>query len=255
MVGLGSADNTTDAAKPISTSQQTALDLKAPLASPAFTGTVKLDNLIINKSTWVQLGLNINGDGLLSISEQSGWSISLSSDGKIIAIGAPYNDINGTNSGTVRIYKWNESIWNQQGSNINGEVSLDNAGICVSLSADGTIVAIGATGNDNNGSNSGNVRVYKITSATVTGITPAMVGLENVNNTSDMNKPVSTAQQTALDLKVPLPMIVGSSPTSASGTIGQIVVHNEILYMCIKSYVNSESGAVWCVIYIDSFIR
>lgn len=36
---------------------------------------------------------------------------------------------------------------------------------------------------------------------TPTGITAAHVGLPNVNNTSDANKPVSTAQQTALDLK------------------------------------------------------
>lgn len=38
-VGLGSVDNTSDATKPVSTAQQAALDLKAPLASPAFTGT------------------------------------------------------------------------------------------------------------------------------------------------------------------------------------------------------------------------
>ena len=38
-VGLGSVDNTSDAAKPVSTATQTALNLKAPLASPAFTGT------------------------------------------------------------------------------------------------------------------------------------------------------------------------------------------------------------------------
>jgi hypothetical protein len=35
---------------------------------------------------------------------------------------------------------------------------------------------------------------------TVIGVTAAMVGLGNVTNTSDANKPVSTAQQTALDL-------------------------------------------------------
>ncbi|MFV8335833.1 hypothetical protein ACNQF7_07055, partial [Flavobacterium sp. RSP29] len=49
MVGLGNADNTTDLLKPVSTATQTALDLKAsntnldlkaPLASPTFTGTV-----------------------------------------------------------------------------------------------------------------------------------------------------------------------------------------------------------------------
>jgi hypothetical protein len=36
---------------------------------------------------------------------------------------------------------------------------------------------------------------------TVSGITKAMVGLANVDNTSDASKPVSTATQTALDLK------------------------------------------------------
>ncbi len=41
-VGLGNVDNTSDANKPISTATQSALDLKAPLASPTFTGTVTL---------------------------------------------------------------------------------------------------------------------------------------------------------------------------------------------------------------------
>jgi hypothetical protein len=40
MVGLGNVSNTSDANKPVSTAQQTALDLKANLASPTFTGTV-----------------------------------------------------------------------------------------------------------------------------------------------------------------------------------------------------------------------
>ena len=38
-VGLGNVDNTADTAKPVSTAQQAALDLKANLASPTFTGT------------------------------------------------------------------------------------------------------------------------------------------------------------------------------------------------------------------------
>lgn len=42
MVGLANADNTTDLLKPISTATQTALNLKANLASPTFTGTVIL---------------------------------------------------------------------------------------------------------------------------------------------------------------------------------------------------------------------
>jgi hypothetical protein len=39
-IGLGNVDNTSDANKPISTLTQNALNLKAPLASPTFTGTV-----------------------------------------------------------------------------------------------------------------------------------------------------------------------------------------------------------------------
>ena len=41
-VGLGNADNTSDANKPVSTAGQASLDLKAPIASPTFTGTVPL---------------------------------------------------------------------------------------------------------------------------------------------------------------------------------------------------------------------
>lgn len=39
-VGLSNVDNTSDTNKPVSTAQLTALNLKAPLASPTFTGTV-----------------------------------------------------------------------------------------------------------------------------------------------------------------------------------------------------------------------
>jgi hypothetical protein len=41
-VGLGNVTNTSDADKPVSTAQQTALNLKANLASPTFTGTPTL---------------------------------------------------------------------------------------------------------------------------------------------------------------------------------------------------------------------
>jgi hypothetical protein len=48
---------------------------------------------------------------------------------------------------------------------------------------------------------------------TVTGVTKSMVGLGSVDNTTDANKPVSTATQTSLDLKAPL-----ASPTF-TGTV------------------------------------
>ena len=63
----------------------------------------------------------------------------------------------------MRVYEWNggSSSWVQKGSDIDGEAVGDVSGVSVSLSSDGTIIAIGAHKNDGNGSNSGHVRVYK----------------------------------------------------------------------------------------------
>ena len=48
MVGLSNVNNTTDELKPISTATQTALDLKAPIANPSFTGTTNTANLTVS---------------------------------------------------------------------------------------------------------------------------------------------------------------------------------------------------------------
>jgi len=55
---------------------------------------------------------------------------------------------------------------------------------------------------------------------TVSGVTATMVGLANVDNTSDANKPVSTATQTALDLKANL-----DSPTFTGTVSGVTKTH------------------------------
>ena len=46
------------------------------------------------------------------------------------------------------------------GEDIDGEAAYDWAGTSVSLSADGTKVAVGSDGNDDNGIESGHVRVF-----------------------------------------------------------------------------------------------
>lgn len=75
---------------------------------------------------------------------------------------------------------------------------------------------------------------------TVSGITATMVGLGNVDNTSDADKPVSTAQQTAIDAKLNLSggtltgfLTLDADPTSA-------------LHATTKQYVdNAISGIDW----------
>ncbi|MES2812334.1 MAG: T9SS type A sorting domain-containing protein [Bacteroidota bacterium] len=113
--------------------------------------------------TWTQIGNEINNE---MPNDGNGWSISLSNDGTIIAIGAIYNDGNGTNSGHVRIYQNVSNVWTQIGNDIDGEVTGDYSGINVSLSNDGSIVAIGAQNNDENGQDSGHVRVFQNTLGT-----------------------------------------------------------------------------------------
>ena len=110
-------------------------------------------------SSWTQLGTDIDGE---NESDYSGSSVSLSADGSILAIGAKNNDGNGTDSGHVRIYQYNGNSWIKVGTDIDGEATNDLSGYSVSLSADGTKVAIGAIFNDENNSNSGHVRVYKL---------------------------------------------------------------------------------------------
>ena len=50
-VGLGNVDNTSDANKPVSTATQTELTLKAPLASPALTGTPTAPTAAVGTNT------------------------------------------------------------------------------------------------------------------------------------------------------------------------------------------------------------
>ena len=51
--------------------------------------------------------------------------------------------------------------WTQIGSDIDGEAIDDRSGHSVAINTDGTIVAIGALSNDQNGVNSGHVRIYQ----------------------------------------------------------------------------------------------
>lgn len=121
------------------------------------TGVVRIYEWTGNN--WVKLGSDISGD---SSNDTFGRSISLSWDGRRIAIGAPYNDDNGSNTGFVRIYDWNGVNWIQVGNDINGETEDEYAGFSSYLSADGNRVIVGAYQNEENGTNSGQARVYEL---------------------------------------------------------------------------------------------
>src|SRR5690554_7207460 len=58
-----------------------------------------------------KISIDINGE---APGDLSGYSVSLSSDGNIVAIGAPYNTGNGIHSGHVRIYENASGTWRSE---------------------------------------------------------------------------------------------------------------------------------------------
>ncbi|RVU26897.1 hypothetical protein EOJ36_02565 [Sandaracinomonas limnophila] len=149
-VGLGNVDNTSDANKPVSVAQQTALDAKQSLANLS-------TNLTTDAASLTKYPAVKTIKDYVDAQVSSGVIDATSSVKGKIQLGG---DLAGT------------------GSTAAAPVISDNA-ITTSKVASGAI-----------------------TDAKIaTGISAAKVGLGNVDNTSDANKPVSTAQQTALNLK------------------------------------------------------
>jgi hypothetical protein len=114
---------------------------------------------------WIPVDIvegSTNGDNF-------GYSVSLSSDGSTLAVGAPQNDTNGSNSGTVYIYSFDGSSLTLIVL-ITGEAPDDRFGESVSISADGTRLAVGSQYNDGNGTNAGHVRVFSYNGSTLSQI-------------------------------------------------------------------------------------
>ena len=172
-VGLPNVDNTSDANKPISSAEATALALKAPLASPTFTGTVGGIT-----ASMVGLGsVNNTSDAAKPVSTAQQSALDLKA-----SLASP--TFTGTVSGITKTMVGLGSVDNT--TDAAKPVSTAQAS-AIGLKAD--IASPTFTG-------------------TVSGITKAMVGLTNVDNTTDASKPVSTAQAAAVALKADI-----ASPT------------------------------------------
>ena len=131
------------------------------VAVNAFSSKVKVYER--NGSFWTQLGNDIVGTEERELS--SSGDISMNLDGTILVIGSSISDGNGERSGHFSIYQLDSitSSWKQVGSDIDGESEYDYFGTSVSMSSDGSIIAVGGYGNNNsNGSDAGHVRVYEI---------------------------------------------------------------------------------------------
>ena len=104
---------------------------------------------------WEQKGGDIYagdcGDG-------TGYMVSMP-DHNTVAIGAQWRDGNGEDAGSVSVYIWDGTDWEQKGTDIYGESAGDKLGSSVCM-PDANTVAIGAPWNDGNDIDAGHVRIY-----------------------------------------------------------------------------------------------
>ena len=185
-IGLGNVDNTSDLSKPISTATQKALDGKVDkitgkgLSTEDFTGAYKtvLDNLPTNYAPLV--------DGLVPAANLPSYVddvIEAESKNKFPTTGE---------SGKIYValdtnltYRWGGTEYVEISKSLALGETASTAYAGDKGAANATAIAT-HTGNTNNPH----------------GVTKSQVGLGNVDNTSDLNKPVSTATQTELNKKV-----------------------------------------------------
>lgn len=111
----------------------------------------------ISLSAWESRGSSLLG---ASLSGFSGYSVSLNDAGDIIAIGSPYDNDAGFRAGSVEVYSWNGTSWNQLGSDIMGLSAGETAGLSVSLNGAGNILAIGSPAKENVVDMPGAARVF-----------------------------------------------------------------------------------------------
>lgn len=210
--------------------------IKSQLYSPGFTITLTdttTNDFSILKHGFVPKGTNV-GDFL---KDDGTWAVPPSGSGTVTEF--IYIDGNGFDGAVI-----NET---------------STPALLLDLQADNNFVtdAEKAVIGNTSGTNTGNQDLSGLvsTSVTVNGhaltsnvtVTASDLSLENVNNTSDANKPISTAQQTALDLKSNLISPSFTTPvlgTPTTGTLDNCTSNTET--------VNNNSTQLATTAYVDS---
>ena len=117
-----------------------------------FTGVIE-STVTTTTTSNIQIGGDIDDFGI-------GSSCVLNSDGTIVAAGAASDNGNGNNSGSIKVYKYDGSSWNQLGGDIDGQYNATTpTGYFIAMSDDGSVVASGEPSYTSN-ANPGRVRVY-----------------------------------------------------------------------------------------------
>lgn len=201
-VGLDNVTNTSDANKPVSSAQQAALDAKVP-SSRTVNGQPLTANVTVTKA---DVGLG-NADNTSDTNKPLSTAMNTALLGK-----ANVSHIHSASDVTTGSFSVNRGG--------TGRSSLDPYAILAAASSSTGVlqqIALGTAGQVLKSAGPGAVAAF-------TDLVKGDVGLGNVDNTSDANKPISTATQTALDGKAPTSHthaagdITGTMPVSRGGS-------------------------------------
>lgn len=127
------------------------------------SGSIRIYEVI--NAVWTQIGSTIVGD---NVDDRWGFSMAMNEAGTVLAVGTPFHSISTSlnDVGLVKVYRFTGGDWAQIGSSIEG-ADEQELGFSVSLSNDGTMLAVGLPGADglepdgSDSTQSGFVNVYQ----------------------------------------------------------------------------------------------
>lgn len=268
-IGLGNVDNVSDLNKPISTATQTALDLKAPINNPTFTGTAQAPTPTLGDDSTKIATTEFVQDTLIAASIPDGdkGDITVSSSGTVWTI----DNTVISNSKLANI-----ATKNVIGRTSSGTGVAEYIPIATTLKTDLSLVKadVGLSNVDNTSDSSKPISsatqsaldlkaplANPTFTGTVNGISKSMVGLGNVDNTSDLNKPISTATQTALNDKADLvggvlatSQIPAIAITDFLGTVASQVAMLALTGERGDWAIRTDLGSTWILIDEDASI-
>lgn len=188
-VGLGNVDNTSDLGKPISTATQTALNGKADLVNG------KVPSSQLPESSSLELGDT-------ATTAYYGDKGKIAYDHSQLTSGNPHNvtksqvglsNVDNTSDANKPISTATQAALDEKADLVDGKVPSSQL-------PESSTLELGTTATTAYYGDKGKVAYdhSQLTSGNPHHVTKGDVGLSNVDNTSDANKPVSTAQQTAI---------------------------------------------------------
>ena len=109
---------------------------------------------------------------------QAGWSLALNWNGTRLAIGSPElardeNGVKRESAGYIQVFERHRlsNEWVQVGKTLEGAVENDRFGYNIDMDHDGSMLAVAAPLNDENGNAAGQIRVYQLVTTSMKGNT------------------------------------------------------------------------------------